>query len=77
MLAANARQGQVDLDAMLYDSRLRQNNLNTQAAISRFQERWHRWRGGWSGRNFGFRWLGYRARTGSMKLLAKIAVTKS
>lgn len=37
VLAANARQGQVDLDATLYNSRLRQNNLNTQAAISRFQ----------------------------------------
>ncbi|RWI19454.1 MAG: hypothetical protein EOQ94_20900 [Mesorhizobium sp.] len=37
VLAANARQGQVDLDAMLYGSRLRQNNLNTQAAVSRLQ----------------------------------------
>ncbi|RUZ74072.1 hypothetical protein EN947_25550, partial [Mesorhizobium sp. M7A.F.Ca.US.003.02.2.1] len=36
VLAANARQGQLDLGAMLYGSRLRQNNLNTQAAISRF-----------------------------------------
>lgn len=36
VLAANARQGQVDLDAMLYGSQLRQNNLNSQAAISRF-----------------------------------------
>ena len=37
VLAANARQGQMDLGAMLYGSKLRQNNLNTQAAISRFQ----------------------------------------
>ncbi|UDL89507.1 hypothetical protein LGH82_31395 [Mesorhizobium sp. PAMC28654] len=36
VLAANARQGQMDLDAMLYGSRLRQNNLYTQADISRF-----------------------------------------
>jgi hypothetical protein len=36
VLAANARQGQVDLDAIQYGSRLRQNNLNSQAAISRF-----------------------------------------
>ncbi|WP_256753510.1 hypothetical protein [Mesorhizobium sp. Mes31] len=36
VLAANARQGQLDLDAMLYGSQLRQNNLNSQAAISRF-----------------------------------------
>jgi len=37
VLAANARQGQVDLNAMLYGSKLRQNNLQDQAAISRFQ----------------------------------------
>jgi len=37
VLAANARQGQVDLDATQYNSQLRQNNLNAQAAISRFQ----------------------------------------
>ncbi|CDX39923.1 conserved exported hypothetical protein [Mesorhizobium sp. SOD10] len=37
VLAANARQGQVDLDAIQYGSKLRQNNLYTQAAISRFQ----------------------------------------
>ncbi|MER9306600.1 hypothetical protein [Mesorhizobium sp. M0496] len=36
VLAANARQGQLDLDAIQYGSKLRQNNLNTQAAISRF-----------------------------------------
>ncbi|WP_246691845.1 MULTISPECIES: hypothetical protein [unclassified Mesorhizobium] len=36
VLAANARQGQVDLDAIQYSSKLRQNNLNSQAAISRF-----------------------------------------
>ncbi|RWC58945.1 hypothetical protein [Mesorhizobium sp.] len=36
VLAANARQGQVDLHAIQYGSRLRQNNLNSQAAISRF-----------------------------------------
>ncbi|MDX8468920.1 hypothetical protein RFM26_24735 [Mesorhizobium sp. VK23B] len=39
VLAANARQGQVDLKAIEYGSKLRQNNLNTQAAISRFQGR--------------------------------------
>ncbi|CAN7453525.1 hypothetical protein [Mesorhizobium sp. LjRoot246] len=36
VLAANARQGQLDLDAIQYGSKLRQNNLNTQAALSRF-----------------------------------------
>ncbi|WP_421917376.1 hypothetical protein [Mesorhizobium sp.] len=36
VLAASARQGQMDLDAMLYGSRLRQNNVYTQADISRF-----------------------------------------
>ncbi|MBZ9871899.1 hypothetical protein LB542_13655 [Mesorhizobium sp. BR1-1-9] len=39
VLAANARQGQLDLDAILYGSRLRQNNLDTQAAIARFSGR--------------------------------------
>lgn len=39
VLAANARQGQVDLDAMLYATRLRQNTLNNQAALSRFSGR--------------------------------------
>ncbi|WP_246671474.1 hypothetical protein [Mesorhizobium sp. B2-4-12] len=37
VLAANARQGQMDLKALQYSSQLRQNNLNSQAAISRFQ----------------------------------------
>jgi len=37
VLAANARQGQTDLNAIRYSSELRQNNLNTQASISRFQ----------------------------------------
>ncbi|MER9406179.1 hypothetical protein NKI36_19305 [Mesorhizobium caraganae] len=36
VLAANARQGQLDLKTIQYGSQLRQNNLNTQAAISRF-----------------------------------------
>ncbi|BCG79527.1 hypothetical protein [Mesorhizobium sp. 113-3-3] len=36
VLVANARQGQVDLDGMLYGSQLRQNNLTDQAAITRF-----------------------------------------
>ncbi|MER9644020.1 hypothetical protein [Mesorhizobium sp. M0239] len=36
VLAANARQGQLDLDAIQYGSKLRQNSLNTQAALSRF-----------------------------------------
>lgn len=36
VLAANARQGQMDLKALQYSSDLRQNNLNSQAAISRF-----------------------------------------
>ncbi|RWN27725.1 MAG: hypothetical protein E5Y04_10180 [Mesorhizobium sp.] len=36
VLAANARQGQLDLDAIRYSSQLRQNNLNSQAALSRF-----------------------------------------
>lgn len=37
VLAANARQGQIDLKSIVYNSQLRQNNLNSQAAISRFQ----------------------------------------
>ncbi|RVD62508.1 MULTISPECIES: hypothetical protein [unclassified Mesorhizobium] len=36
VLAANARQNQLDLKAIQYGSALRQNNLNTQASISRF-----------------------------------------
>lgn len=36
VLAANARQNQLDLKAIQYGSELRQNGLNTQAAISRF-----------------------------------------
>lgn len=36
VLAANARQGQLDIKAIQYGSQLRQNNLTTQAAISRF-----------------------------------------
>jgi hypothetical protein len=36
VLAANARQGQLDLKAIQYGSQLRQANLTTQAAISRF-----------------------------------------
>lgn len=36
VLAARARQGQVDLDAIQYSSILRQNNLHGQAATSRF-----------------------------------------
>ncbi|AZO00577.1 hypothetical protein EJ066_27570 [Mesorhizobium sp. M9A.F.Ca.ET.002.03.1.2] len=36
VLAANARQGQLDIQAIQYGSQLRQNNLTTQAAISRF-----------------------------------------
>ena len=39
VLAANARQGQLDLGAIQYSSQLRQNSLNTQAAISRFSGR--------------------------------------
>ncbi|MFD1986523.1 hypothetical protein ACFSOZ_29215 [Mesorhizobium newzealandense] len=39
VLAANARQGQLDLKAIQYSSQLRQNNLGTQAAISRFSGR--------------------------------------
>lgn len=36
VLAANARQNQLDLKAIQFNSQLRQNNLNTQAGISRF-----------------------------------------
>ncbi|MER9655684.1 hypothetical protein NKJ26_19535 [Mesorhizobium sp. M0152] len=36
VLAANARQGQLDLKAIQYGSALRQNALDSQAAISRF-----------------------------------------
>jgi hypothetical protein len=36
VMAANAREGQLDLDTLQYNSRLRQNSLGTQAAISRF-----------------------------------------
>lgn len=36
VLAANAGQNQLDLKAIQYGSSLRQNNLNTQADISRF-----------------------------------------
>ncbi|MER8829862.1 hypothetical protein NKH73_27765 [Mesorhizobium sp. M0938] len=36
VLAANARQGELDIKAIQYGSRLRQNTLTTQAAISRF-----------------------------------------
>ena len=39
VLAANARQGQMELKAIQYNARLRQNNLNTQGAISRFSGR--------------------------------------
>lgn len=36
VLAANARQGQLDIEAIRYGSQLRQNSLGTQAGISRF-----------------------------------------
>jgi hypothetical protein len=36
VLAANVRQGQLDIKAIQYGSQLRRNNLTTQAAISRF-----------------------------------------
>ena len=39
VLAANARQGQLDIKAIQYGSQLRQNNLTTQAAIARFSGR--------------------------------------
>lgn len=37
VLAANARQGQLDLKAIQYGSQIRQNNLRTQADITRYQ----------------------------------------
>lgn len=37
VLTANAGQGQLDIEAIQYGSQLRQNNLGTQASISRFQ----------------------------------------
>lgn len=37
VLTANAAQGQLDIEAIQYGSTLRQNNLGTQAGISRFQ----------------------------------------
>jgi len=36
VMAANAKQNQLDLKAIQYGSQVRQNNLNTQAAISRY-----------------------------------------
>lgn len=36
VLTANAREGQLDIQAIRYGSQLRQNGLRTQAAISRF-----------------------------------------
>lgn len=36
VLAANARQGQLDIKAIQYGSQIRQNSLTTQAGISRF-----------------------------------------
>ena len=39
VLAANARQGQIDIQAIRYGSQLRQNQLRTQAGISRFEGR--------------------------------------
>ena len=36
VLAANAREGELDIQAIRYGSQLRQNNLRTQAGISRF-----------------------------------------
>lgn len=39
VMAANARQGQLDLKAIQYGSQLRQNGLATQAAIARFSGR--------------------------------------
>lgn len=38
-LAANAREGELDLASIRYGSQLRQNNLRTQADISRFSGR--------------------------------------
>jgi hypothetical protein len=37
VLIGNARQGELDIQAIQYGSQLRQNSLNTQAAISSFQ----------------------------------------
>jgi hypothetical protein len=37
VLTENAGRGQLDIEAIQYGSRLRQNNLGTQAEISRFQ----------------------------------------
>lgn len=37
VIAANAGQGQMDLEAIRYGSQLRQNGLKTQASISRFE----------------------------------------
>jgi hypothetical protein len=37
VLAANARQNQLDLKAIQYGSQIRQNNLRTQADITRYQ----------------------------------------
>ena len=39
VLAANAREGQLDIQAIRYGSQLRQNQLRTQAGISRFEGR--------------------------------------
>lgn len=39
VLAANAREGELDIQAIRYGSQLRQNNLRTQAGISRFSGR--------------------------------------
>jgi hypothetical protein len=36
VLAANAKQGQLDIKAIQYGSQIRQNGLRTQAAISKF-----------------------------------------
>jgi hypothetical protein len=36
VLAANAKQGQMDIEAIRYGSQLRQSNLGTQASISRY-----------------------------------------
>lgn len=36
VLAAHAREGQLDIEAIRYSSQLRQNSLQSQAAISRF-----------------------------------------
>ena len=39
VLAANARQGELDIQAIRYGSQLRQNQLRTQAGIARFEGR--------------------------------------